>query len=463
MVKREDKILISLAMILALSLHTLTMLNKFNVLFVDTNFTNINLYLHIAYAFTTSFCLIKLKDATLGSSLFIFYTFTIANQNGLSDIPLNIILATFIILLGLIGRIIVYKTNKVKLHFFLPLILYAISLIIGGIGSKNVESQNFTSNFKSIYILYVFLLALLFLLIYYILAKTSNISFYNIAYIFTMLGILIVLEELVFILNFESIDLYFNNKQLNLGWGTHNAVGIMLLMCLPFPIYLAKDKKVLNIVDYLICILFTIGIFVTMSRGPFLVICFALPITVIVSIIISKHKLSSIIYWFLISVLATLIIYFIEIKFKFFSDIISKINLETGNGRYNVWKSAIEIFKENKVFGIGLFADWHVDTAYYQFAHSTILQMFLTSGIIGGTLMCIHLIYKYLLLIIKPNKEKIIILLSFILPGIYGLIDVTYLMPNFTITMLLIMALSESEIFNKKKKEEELNLFKGDN
>ena len=144
----------------------------------------------------------------------------------------------------------------------------------------------------------------------------------------------------------------------------------------------------------------------------------------------------------LIGVIALLIF-----KPSFFSDYFSNYSFNTLKSRIEIYKSALSLFKLNPLFGIGYYGsfNWYVDSwTGIQFAHNTFLEMMVVGGIFGTICLIYHLVDKYSRLLYHMNFEKIILLLSFSLVGLYGLIDVTYFLLPYTAVLIFQMLLSDT-------------------
>jgi len=95
-------------------------------------------------------------------------------------------------------------------------------------------------------------------------------------------------------------------------------------------------------------------------------------------------------------------------------------HITTGSGRYKIWGFAIDIFKKNTLFGIGLnnLRGLIRDEFNKDNVHNTYLEIFTESGIFIGSLFIIFIFSYFKMLsnyIWKNNKAKFIFLSSFAL------------------------------------------------
>ena len=95
------------------------------------------------------------------------------------------------------------------------------------------------------------------------------------------------------------------------------------------------------------------------------------------------------------------------------------------SGRIDLYKQAIQLFLENPITGVGTsLAVLYNVTPWF---HSTLFDTLAATGIIGTTMMGVHMFQKYRLLI-KNRKDTFVVFvfIGFISSGLYGMIDVAY-------------------------------------
>ena len=131
---------------------------------------------------------------------------------------------------------------------------------------------------------------------------------------------------------------------------------------------------------------------------------------------------------------------------EYFKNYLGQVNFTNLDGRTPIYKQVLLEINDNVLFGKGLFAGFsdYVDVGdhSFQWNHSTILQALGSCGLFGLFAMIIHLVNKYFYLSQNINIEKFFLILIFLLPGLYGLFDVSYFFINFMIVLVVLMVLA---------------------
>lgn len=248
-----------------------------------------------------------------------------------------------------------------------------------------------------------------------------------------------------------------------LGWGLCNESGIMICMSLPFIFYLIgnNEKIYCNIYNNLKVIVAIIGIVLTTSRGSYLFGGLIIATSYFGLLFVAKDKRKYLIS-FMVGVVAILVltVIFRENLFELYKKIKSLVfdhGLDN-SGRVDLWKEAFTIFKSNPrniILGQG-FSSVIRDTytaAGYQSSiivfHSTLFESLVIGGICGTIFLGIHFIEKYKA-IFKINKLfAVTMLIGYVAVDIYGMIDNTYFMYYYMVTLMVIMASIDSTIYYK--------------
>ncbi len=352
------------------------------------------------------------------------------------------------LLVGIIINYILYKPKLKTGRFGIGITIYCIGLIFAGLNSK--VSNEYVLDMYRWYYIFIFLISLsILVLIIMYLASTSKSSLDTLSNDSFYLTALIIAQMIYFLIsNNYSISQTINEKLIHLGWGINNEVAIIILSLMPFSIYKAfKDIKknffylFLYIIQFLMLIL-------CVSKGAILVALAASLIFFIGLLFFVKNYKHIVIILISIFVLITLdIIFIVMIQVSDFSH---HFTTDTLNSRFDIWKSAFNILKDNTLFGIGVLSpfEWHMGpgSTGYQFAHNTLIHSLVISGIFGTICLIYHLVEKYIRLIYKINYKKYILLMSFLFPALYGLIDNTYLFLNYMFLLAYQMISFEEEI-----------------
>nr|MCR5786211.1 O-antigen ligase family protein [Acholeplasmatales bacterium] len=282
------------------------------------------------------------------------------------------------------------------------------------------------------------------------------------------LSILLVLEILFFMLSKHYSPIYMiKEKALDLGWGIHNAVAMIFLTVMPLCIYRAFNNIKKNWYYLLYYIfLFLLEVFIV-CKGGVLAALIGSIIAFIGLMYFAKEYRKPLVITFVSFIAVAVLGLVIVIASK--SSLANHLNLNNWFSRTDIWTSALKIFKQNPIFGIGLVAPcgWSVSLTFpnYQFAHNTFIEILVIGGIFGTLCFLYHLVEKYSRVLYKFNFKKFIILLFFLYPALYGLIDNTYLEITYTIYFLFALCVIDKEFegeeikwlihFNKNDKASE--------
>lgn len=248
-----------------------------------------------------------------------------------------------------------------------------------------------------------------------------------------------------------------------LGWGVCNESGIMICMSLPFIFYLIgnNEKTYCNIYNNLKVIIAIIGIVLTTSRGSYLFGGLIILASYFGLLFVSKDRRKYFISFMVgLAVILVLAIIFRENIFEFCKKIKTLVfdhGLDN-NGRVDLWKEAFTIFKSNPrniILGQG-FAGVIRETLTAAGTqdgiivfHSTLFESLVIGGICGTIFLIIHFIEKYKA-IFKINKLfAVTMLIGYLCVDIYGMIDNTYFMYYYMITLMVIMASIDSTRYYK--------------
>ncbi len=415
--------------------------------------TSINYIKDTLYGLMVLCLLIASKDTFLAIFSILLYPFTIAQEFSVDATPISIIIPISLAIIGIIINIIRFKPKFKLGKYNIGFGIYGLGLALGGLFSHTAGDYK-TYTFAWWHPFAIIGIVLLIMALFSYIVSTNERSFDDLVKLMLYLAILIMLEIALFVVTFDkSLSVYFGSdvKYLNLGWGIHNTVAMVLLMTLPFTLYKALE----NIKKYWYYLIFYVLIILAMviaiSKGGVLAALIGSIVAFFIFMFRSKNKKPFLII--LCAGLGVILVSFVVLYLGFrsiYDAIMTHMTLENWNSRVVIYKSALNVFKENPGFGIGLFGGlgWKVENPTYQFAHQTFIQMMLISGTFGLICMAYHLVDKYSRVLYKPNNIKMIMFLSFLFPGIYGMIDVSYLNPSYLMVLIISMALFDKEIEN---------------
>lgn len=426
--------------VLGLALISFTINYLFNQFLIEA-YPYVAFFLSTIYSSFTFLALFLFKDTKKAMTFVFFYPFMHATFMKMDFNTLMSFLPTVIMVIGVIVHHIIFKTTIRMQKMIFGTIIYLVGIAFGGIGS--ISTSDFNANFSIWYVLAILLVSALIIYVMLVMTSDNEATFKDYAILITYTGIYICLEALIFFIVYISRGYreYFDDKVLHLGWGGPNNIASQLLMFLPGAMYLLIKEK--NKIFYAsIAYLFVYLIIIAFSRGSIFVLVLFLPWALLLTLKYSDSKikvlLCHIVGLSIIGLMILLVFLCNRTLFDKVMDQLLNIRFDTMNNRLYIYESLFRIWEANKAFGVGLIGsfNWNVDFPVgYQFAHNTILQMLLVSGIFGLVSITLHLLDKYLRVLVKPTFEKIIVFFTFILPGIYGLFDVTYLNTVFLVSL----------------------------
>ena len=386
----------------------------------------------------------------------VLYTFTLTPRFNFWETPTLIVYPCVLAAFGIIINTIRFRP-KFKLGKYTAGIgIMCFGLSLGGLFSKLGGEY---VQYKFAYWQPLVMLAgsvCIVLVMSFVISTPRERTFEDIVRIMLYVAFLLILESVFFYLYYpatfvESIKV----KALDLGWGVSNNIALILLMCLPFALYypLKNVKKYWYHFIYYLAIMITI--FITVSKGSVIAAIIGTVLAFIIFFVKSNNK--KVYLYLFVALFAVSVASFLVLFFSFrelFDTYLSHWEGYRGAGRTDIYKAALDIWKNNKLFGIGIFGSWgwSMEAYCYPFAHDTFIEILMVSGIFGMICFMYHMVDKYTRVLYKPNNKKLIMFLSFLIPGLYGLVDISYLYAQYMILLFVEMALFDKEIENEKIK-----------
>lgn len=415
----------------------------------SSNFMNILTIKDILFSIFISFMLICSKNTTNALFLLLLWPFSTFSDPRLAFagniFKITILVASFI-------HYIIYRPRIVIGKYTLGLWIYFIGLGMGGFLSDKFGGLHADNLYQPIELFIKCLLIYPILIIFF--TSTVEDDFNGFSNKMVYLFVLILFELIVFNTRYLPNIFDFRGKDLDLKWGIHNNVATMLLVTQPFILYKAyqyKDKLIVSFIFILLYLINVISIIVIISKGAILAEFIGLALYILLFFVYSKNKkIYSLCTISIILIASVLCFIFYKTNTNYINGFKEYLNMETMHSREIIYKDAIVQWKKAPIFGIGFFGSFHwiVETGNLQFAHNTFLEMLVISGVVGLLCLIYHIFDKYYRLIKKPSIMKFVVLLSFLIPGIYGLIDVTYLLIPFTLTLIIEMVYSNKILLN---------------
>lgn len=369
-------------------------------------------------------------------------------------IPVMIYVACGCLVIGLIIHYIKTKPKFKIASLFPGLCVLGIAMVFGGITLKS--DYYFYQLGIMVFVVIMFLGAYI-----YLTSTSKQIDFDNIAFMFTILGVFISMQSIIFFISQENFLESFTKKSLDVGWGGSNNIALILLFTFPFTFYLClKSKKNNFLVYYILINIQAVTLFFTYSKGGIAAFAVELFALLIYGLVINRkekynlYKILIIYGSYVFCVLMVLLI--IGLKnpeyLKSIYTVLTTIDFKTFNNRFIIYKEAIANIQDNLIFGKGLlFSMFPVEGEVgnnYIWGHSTIIQTFSTMGIFGLLALLYHLFEKYYVLIKQANPEKIIIVMALAGSGLYGLFDVSYYFINYMVILIILFVVAEPYFYN---------------
>ena len=225
-----------------------------------------------------------------------------------------------------------------------------------------------------------------------------------------------------------------------LGWANHNGVSMLLILIIPIASYtLFYTQNPGYFVGLLILISANL---LTTSRGGILAMVIMIPL-----LIINNYRkyhsrrqffqglVITIIYFVVIFIAFTP--YFIKVLQMLFYDGLND------SGRFNLWREAFEIFKNNIFLGGGSNIFPINGSLWRPWFHSTLFDIIGQLGLVGLLTFTIHFIIKYVYIFTDRSTYKWFVLAGFLSSGFYGMIDVAYFNFQYLIIYIIILATIE--------------------
>ena len=384
--------------------------------------------------------------------LLIFTPIAFSRSFDLTTMPPTIYILAVFAILGLAINMIIHPRSIKKGTYFFSLLILCIGMCFGGLIKSDAFKNSIIASLG---------LSLVIVLVYiYLVTYLEKHSFKELCHIMIAFSLIMVLQTIAYqILMHDSA--MFLSKDAHYGWGCTNNLAIMMLLTFPFTIYLTIDAKRF-IVPFLVIFLGIqlLTILLNYSRGAIFVAFIMCPICVIYAFVKTKDKLLFALYYvLLLFAMFVLFVVLHAVDLELYNAVWSNVlhfNMDTLNGRKDIYKKMLEASKDHLLFGKGLMSTQSADLYSvnpeslavngYFWAHNTFIHCLYISGIFGILCMLYHLYTKYYALLKKPNAKKVLCLLGLLASGFYGLMDISYYYIIYMVVMIVLMAFMNYEI-----------------
>lgn len=346
--------------------------------------------------------------------------------------PVFLVYSIIVVVLVLLSGVYYFLNNYqkddrkiVNSKFFIAYVISIVAIALAGVG---YPGQTVTKVMIAVGV-HLGLLGL-----YCLLYKCSDEnSKEEIAKSIVALGVVMVVEMLIFLVNSPDIKVIITTKTLVLGWAITNSLACMLAVCIPLAFYLAKGKRV-QLPYMILGTLFYCAIFLTNCRSMILVGSVVYLATLVVSVI-KLNRWQALLNIGVMAVIGIIAVnnYFSEIFGQFIN-----IGLDD-NGREELFTYYLSQFKEHPVFGMGFFNDTEIQADGMVRAHNTILQIVASMGIFGVICALYYYYARYISFFKNFTTFKLFAIISYIAMAGYGMFDCAIISSYKLIIVYLLM------------------------
>lgn len=174
---------------------------------------------------------------------------------------------------------------------FVSLSVFCFLLLFNGAAAQGYTPRN---------ILYALALSGCFLGVYSLIKDNivwSGETVERLSLIFFAFAISLLFEEIMVYATTENLLLAngaINRTIFKMGWGMYNNLSCLMLLCLPFPLYLAANKK-FGFLYLIFSLIFAIGIIFTLSRQGMVTVVLVYPACLVALLLKGKNRRSNLI------------------------------------------------------------------------------------------------------------------------------------------------------------------------
>lgn len=450
----------------------------------------------LLFAFVGGLMLVFLDDARPALTVIFFTIFVVSTQNSTGftkwgtgvgyyerkSVLIPLITGGCFLVCCMIARCVRFRRNFSSAKLWLPLAVLSLSLILSGITS--VEKYFYGES-----VLFGLIGTASYLGFYLLLTGITD-GFDGLAdYAMTLFS------GVTLIISLEVIYVYFLNllppfeflpenwrfcmrggnftgnladwKMLLItGCGVSNQSGAMLACLLPAVFYkIAKSKH--YVLYSLMAMLSATSIVLTLSRAAMLV---GGVLFVVLAVVTASKVEKKEVFVGMFAAFALIGFIFVAILAdKYNVNLLKYLSPKKGpglNGRGQLWKSAVEYFKESPIFGVGFAYPYHCDPssadAFRALLHNFVFQAFASSGIVGVIALAYALIAVFFRLIKNDYEGKLYILCFLFGYIIISLLDILYYVPYYVLFAMFMIVVAEKDIFKRKKGQKTLKSIEKD-
>ncbi|MDE7265013.1 MAG: O-antigen ligase family protein [Clostridia bacterium] len=327
---------------------------------------------------------------------------------------------------------------------FFGLCALSVTFLLNGVISKEYDPMNFA---------YGLAMAFFFLGIFVLFKDNINIgknTFTDIAITFMAFSIVLITELTVAYLTSESLRTNgtIDRSELMYGWGVHNSMGMLLVLCIPSATYLAGKYRY-GFVLTLYSLVLVIAAFLSMSRQAMIGGVITYIICAIILLVKGKNRIANTLIIGFALICAIIVIGLKQDTiFSYFKKLFANVVVNgelNGSGRWKIWKLGIENFLSAPVFGAGFFVDIPqaaemVGLGFIPLMYlDTFIQMLAACGILGLAAYLVHRVQTVICYFKNVTVDRTFIAITVLSMLILSIIDnhIFYIFPTMIYSSLI--------------------------
>lgn len=410
-----------------------------------------------------SIMFIMCQDITPSVSVFILMFFSLNTADLTVSGIIYLVIGAALFVFGITVRIVKFRLSFKFLSFKkIKHVTFSAILILPAVALSGITQAG--RDYFIAFCIFAFFFAISFLYIFLFASCEGNSKLLDQTILtLTVMGALISLMMFTIALkltNVQNIIYAIEHREFSFPWGHANNVAILLSASVPATLYYSLKLKKAPALPIVLVAFQCAAMALTGSRGALLLTAVALPVFAVYVFVKTKKRLQvGLAFAIILLAAAAVFLVFYDDLLKMFSRL-----FELGvsdNGRFDLYRQAIELFKSSPIFGVGF------DYAFGTFGkfqifwfHSTIFQIIACCGILGILCFGYFIFARYYVFFKSINLKKLTILSSILLFDLYGLIDIVFFNTHtFLLALLFCLAaeksLGENEglVFSRNKRK----------
>lgn len=344
----------------------------------------------------------------------------------------------------------------------IPTALLSVTFLLNGAGYEGYKWASLGYGAAQIAVYFV-----LFYAIYYGLKDEDTDGLVShLVYLASLIAMVLIGEMIFMLTTYDDIisaDGAIVKEMVILGWGVCNPIGFSIGILIPlFALGTQKDRE-RGVYYYLMMVTCTLFAILTQSRNALLTAGAAFVSLAFIGCFIGNNKRLFRVMGGILSVGAVITAFVFYDKIS--SLMASLINMGfADNGRFSLWKLAIDYFKDSPVFGIGFFS--FDDTSYYNvagflphMAHNTLMILLSSTGTVGTVAYAIYRISTLKPFFKKITLEKMILFTVVAYFILSSLVD-NFVFYFYTAFLYITVLAVTQNIYDRQVKQNEADIFR---